>query len=338
LETHPSFSQRLIQGARFHPPHGEPIEVKKPSPIALIVNRMKLDQFLAKQAIAKGAVLRTNARAAKFGRRGDGTTTLTLQDGETVSSKVVVDASGAGSRLPEQAGLDTPDWTQLMPGLQYEISGTVKQDSLVELFFGSHRAPGFFAWSIPTGDHTARVGLASRRGNVKKLLDQLVSEKWPGAAIDGTKSGSVLVSGPIGRCWSHNFLVAGDAAGQVKQTTGGGIVIGGRCGQIAGKAAASFASADSENAVRFLREYDRNWREMFGSDLRRMGMARRVFAGLTDETLDRLFAVLKDYLSEIEEMGDMDFQGKIISRMFRKKELVRLLPRVAADSIRSLFA
>ncbi len=312
--------------------------MKKPSPIALIVNRTKLDQFLAKQAIAKGAVLRANARASKFGRGGDGTATLTLQDGTTISSKVVVDASGAGSRLTEQAGLDTPDWTQLMPGLQYEISGTAKQDALVELFFGSHRAPGFFAWSIPTGDHAARVGLASRRGNVKKLLDQLVGEKWPGAAIEGTKSGSVLVSGPIRKCWSYNFLVAGDAAGQVKQTTGGGIVIGGRCGQMAGKAAASFASAGSEGGVGFLREYDKNWKELFGSDLRRMSMARKVFAGLTDETLDRLFAVLKDNVSEIEEIGDMDFQGKVIGRMFRKKELVKLLPRVAADSIRSIFS
>ncbi len=338
LEPHPSFSQRLVHGARFYPPTGEPVEVRKPDPVALILNRMKLDQFLAKQAIAAGAELRTNARASKFQRHQDGSAKVTLQGGDEVSCKVVVDASGAGSRLPEQAGLDTPDWSQLLPGLQYELVGAKKQGDLVELFFGSENAPGFFAWSIPTGDYSARVGLASRKGNVKKLLDRLVAERWPEATVDATKSGSVLVSGPIGKCWSYNFLAAGDAAGQVKHTTGGGIVIGGCCGQLAGQAASSFATAKGDDGVKFLRDYDLNWKKMFDSDLRRMNLARKIFAGLSDETLDRLFNVLRNHVAEIEEMGDMDFQGKVIARMLRKKELVKLLPRVAADSIRSIFS
>ncbi len=338
LEPDPSFSQRFVHGARFHPPSGQPVEVRKPDPVALILNRMKLDQFLAKQAIAAGAELKTNARASKFRRHQDGSARLTLQSGEEVSCKVLIDASGAGSRLPEQAGLDTPDWSQLLPGLQYELIGTSKQADIVELFFGSQSAPGFFAWSIPTGDYSTRVGLASRKGNVKKFLDRLVAKHWPKAAIDATKSGSVLVSGPIGKCWSYNFLAAGDAAGQVKQTTGGGIVIGGCCGQLAGKAASSFAAAKGDEGVMFLRDYDLKWKEMFDSDLRGMNLARKVFAGLSDETLDRIFDVLRNHVPEIEELGDMDFQGKIISRMLRKKELVKLLPRVAADSIRSLFS
>ncbi len=338
LDPHPSFSQRLIRGARFHPPKGEPVEVRRSEPMALILNRMRFDQFLAKRAMEAGAELWTQSRASKFERREEGWAAVVLQNGEKVLGKIVVDASGAGSRLPEQAGLDTPDWSQLLPGLQYELVGTSPQGDIVELFFGSSKAPGFFAWSIPTGDHSARVGMASRKGNVKKLLDELVHKYWPKASVDATKSGSVLVSGPIGRCWSYNFLVAGDAAGQAKQTTGGGIVIGGCCGILAGQAAASFASSKGEEGVKFLREYDVKWREMFGSDLRRMGLARKLFAGLSDVTLDRIFAALKDHILEIEEVGDIDFQGRLISRMLKKRELAKLLPRVAADSIRAIFS
>src|SRR5213080_686148 len=98
--------------------------------------------------------------------------------------------------------LDTRDWSELLPGLQYELVETPSQDDFVDLFFGSKRAPGFFAWSIPTGDHSARVGLASRKSNVKKLLDDLVKEFWPKSTVDATKSGSVLVSGPVDKCWS----------------------------------------------------------------------------------------------------------------------------------------
>ena len=337
LEAHPSFSQKLIHGARFYPPHGESIEVRKKEAVALILNRMKLDQFLAKQAVAAGAELRAKARASKFERTGDGDL-LTLADGSKIGAKVIVDASGAGSRLPEQAGLQAPDWAQILPGLQYELIEMKEQGDLVELFFGSKRAPGFFAWSIPTGKNSARVGLASKKGNVKRFLDELVKEQWPKATVDATKSGSVLVAGPISRCWSQGFIVVGDAAGQVKQTTGGGIVIGGYCGKLAGVAAASAATHNGEESEEFLRSYDSQWREKFGSDLRKMGLARKLFASLSDETLDRLFTVLRNNVAEIEEEGDMDFQGKIITRMFKKRKVATLVPRVAADAVRAMFS
>src|SRR5262249_35716228 len=154
LDINPAYTQRLINGARFHPPNGETIDVRKKEPVALILNRMKLDQFLAKKAIAQGSELRTNARASKFHRR-EGSALVTLQNMEEIQSKIVIDASGAGSRLPEQAGLQIPDWSQLLPGLQYELTGTPPQGDMVELFFGNQVAPGFFDWSIPTGDRTA---------------------------------------------------------------------------------------------------------------------------------------------------------------------------------------
>src|SRR5437773_7163036 len=162
-----------------------------------------------------------------------------------------------------------------------------KQGDMVELLFGTHRAPGFFAWSIPTGDQSARVGLASRKSNVKKLLDDLVKEFWPKSTVEATKSGSVLVSGPIDKCWSENFLVVGDAASQVKQTTGGGIIIGGYSGILAGRAAAEAMKTPQEERWRFLMAYDRDWREKFGSDLGRVGIGQGAFAGLSDETLNR---------------------------------------------------
>jgi digeranylgeranylglycerophospholipid reductase len=337
MDPQPTFSQRMIQGAVFYPPKGEPVELRTKQPVAVIINRAKFDQYVAKNAVAAGVELHAKSRVSKFQRHPDGKVGVTVQEGPSFKGSIVVDASGAGSRLPEQAGLQTPDWTQLLPGLQYELGETPKQDDLVELFFGSHRAPGFFAWSIPTGDHSARVGLASRKGNVKNLLDDLVKEYWPKSTVEATKSGSVLVSGPIDKCWSENFLVVGDAASQVKQTTGGGIIIGGYSGILAGRAAANAAKTSPEARWKILMQYDRDWRDKFGSDLRRMGIAHKLFAGLSDETLNRLFEGVKEYLPEIQDFADMDFQGEIISRMLRKKKFVALLPRVAVDSIRAIF-
>jgi digeranylgeranylglycerophospholipid reductase len=337
LDANPSFSQKLIHGARFYPPHGEALEVRKQNPVALILNRMKLDQYLAKKAVSAGVELRARTRASKFERTPDGDL-LTLADGSKIGAKIVIDASGAGTRLPEQAGLQAPDWAQILPGLQYELVDLKEQGDLVELFFGSHRAPGFFAWSIPTGKNNARVGLASKKGNVKRLLDDLVREQWPKSTIEATKSGSVLVAGPVSRCWSPGFIIVGDAAGQVKQTTGGGIVIGGYCGKLAGVAAASAATHQGEESDEFLRNYDSQWRDKFGSDLRKMGLARKMFASLSDDTLDRIFSVLREHVSEVEKEGDMDFQGAIITRMLKKRKVATLLPRVAADAVKAIFS
>ncbi len=337
MTSNQAFDQRLIRGARFFPPTGSPIEITRPEPVALIINRMKFDQYLAKNAINNGVELHTKSRITKFEKTSDQEIQVTIQNQGVVGAKVLIDASGAGSRLPTQAGLKPPDWSQILPGLQYELIGTDRQDDLVNLYFGSKRAPGFFAWSIPTGDHSVRAGLATSKGNVRTLLDQLVKERWPKSKIDATKSGSVLVSGPVDRCWSPGFIFAGDAAGQVKQTTGGGIVIGGYCGMLAGKAAAS-AVKNPRRADQFLETYDHEWREKFSSDLKKMGIGRRLFFGLSDATLDKLFPALEPLLGEITDVADMDFQGTVITKLLANRKLASLIPRIAADNIRSLFS
>ena len=337
ISSNQAFDQRLIRGARFFPPTGSPIEITRPEPVALIINRMKFDQYLAKNAINNGVELHTKSRITKFEKTSDQEIQVTIQNQGVVGAKVLIDASGAGSRLPTQAGLKPPDWSQILPGLQYELIGTDRQDDLVNLYFGSKRAPGFFAWSIPTGDHSVRAGLATSKGNVRTLLDQLVKEHWPKSKIDATKSGSVLVSGPVDRSWSPRFMVAGDAAGQVKQTTGGGIVIGGYCGMLAGKAAAS-AVKNPRRADQFLETYDHEWREKFSSDLKKMGIGRRLFFGLSDATLDKLFPALEPLLGEITDVADMDFQGTVITKLLANRKLASLIPRIAADNIRSLFS
>ena len=338
LGRNQTYDQRLIRGARFYPPSGEPITVSRPEPVALIVNRMKFDQYLAKKAMSQGVDLHTRSRVSKFERMIDGTVRATVQDGNIVKGKVMVDASGAGSRLPIQAGLKTPDWSQILPGLQYELIGTQRQDDLVSLYFGSERAPGFFAWSIPTGDHSVRVGLATSKGNPRSFLDRLVKEYWPNAKIDATKSGSVLVSGPVDRCWTPGYLLVGDAAGQVKQTTGGGIMIGGYCGMLAGRAAGNASRSAGREADHLLESYDHKWREKFEDDLKSMGLGRRLFFGLSDTTLDKLFPALQPYLAELTELADMDFQGRVIMKLLSNRKLARLIPRIAVDNIRSLFA
>src|SRR5256886_12225820 len=109
--------------------------------------------------------------------------------------------------------------------------------------------------------------------------------------------------------------------------------MGGYSGILAGKAAASAAKSPQDQRWKILMQYDQDWRDKFASDLKRMGIAHRVFAGLSDETLNRLFEAVRDYLPEIEEYADMDFQGKIKSHILRKRKLPAPLPRLASNTV-----
>ena len=82
-----------------------------------------------------------------------------------------MDAEGISSRLLRQAGL-----RRLKPeGLVYAVEAEVEnvQDvelDAVEVYFGKNYAPGFYGWLIPRLDGTAKLGLATNKGNPRDFL------------------------------------------------------------------------------------------------------------------------------------------------------------------------
>jgi digeranylgeranylglycerophospholipid reductase len=90
---------------------------------------------------------------------------------------------------------------------------------------------GEYAWSVPENDEITRVGLAiplEQEGNKNKIFNDLL-KKFPGTILE-KQGGLIPVHSPRQKVVSihHNFEVAlvGDAALQIKNTTGGGIIPG----------------------------------------------------------------------------------------------------------------
>ena len=155
-----------------------------------------------------------------------------------------MDSEGISSRLLKQAGL-----TALKPkGLVYAVEAEVEnvkdiEANAVEVYFGKSYAPGFYGWIIPKLDGTAKVGLATNKGNPHEFLDALmfkhpVASKQLGKAKI-TKIGyhAITLGGPISRTYGNGFLACGDCASQVKPTTGGGVIFGLTCAKIAAQTA-----------------------------------------------------------------------------------------------------
>jgi len=216
------------------------------------VERDRMDQGIAEQAVAEGAELRTQTTCRTV--RGHEVVT----DRGTFVAKVIVGADGPSSRVAKSVGLPSP---VTGPAMSCTVAGDFSD--VTDLYFGS-LTPGGYAWVIPK-DGCANVGLGAWQhfdGNLGALFRKFLSRHgWPEAKGTG---GHVPVLGPVDRTVAPPVILAGDAAGHVMATNGGGINVSMIAGRIAGDAAADHVQNGTP-----LEAYEARWRRAVGVPLAR---------------------------------------------------------------------
>jgi flavin-dependent dehydrogenase len=249
---------------------------------------------------------------------------------EKVYSKITLDAEGVSSRLLRQAGL-----TALKPeGLVYAVEAEVEnvQDverNAVEVYLGKNYASGFYGWLIPRLDGTAKVGLATHKGNPREFLHKLMSKhpvasKQLGKAkITQISYHAITLGGPINRTYANGFLAVGDCASQVKPTTGGGVIFGLTCAKIAAETS-SEAIRQGDVSSNALQVYQKRCSDLLGFDFTVMLRLRRFLDSLSDEKMDEMLRVcgmlgVDKALSDVDEI---DFQGKLILKVLGKPSML----------------
>jgi len=327
------FIQNQLKGARFYSPSGLSFTVGRREAVACAVDRSMFDKFLAEQATNAGAEIRTESRVENVSRRDK---RIAVEDSLTsISAGVVVDAEGAVSRFVETMGLKLLESRGVLPALQFKLEDVNVDPAYAEIHVGNKVAPGFFTWVIPLGPDSARVGLACKGANVREKLESFIQGRFGKVKRTTVSSGRIITCGPIPRTYDDNFIVVGDAAGQVKPTTGGGVILGGMCAAFAGEVAAESAKNRDYGAV-FLEKYERLWKSKLGGEFRTMRLARQVVNRLSDKTVDKLFKFVldKNLQEEFSVKGDIDFQGGLLSALVKKRDLLRILLTAAPDLLR----
>jgi flavin-dependent dehydrogenase len=121
-------------------------------------------------------------------------------------------------------------------------------------------------------------------------------------------------------------LIVGDAAGQVKPTSGGGIYPGTLCAKIAGTVAAE-AAARGNTSKDALMEYDTRWRSEIGRELETGLRIREGFNKLSDDDLNYMIRALDDErtLDIISKYGDMDHPSIVLRKLLLSTKAPRLL-------------
>ncbi|MFC6720757.1 geranylgeranyl reductase family protein [Halobacteriaceae bacterium SHR40] len=248
--AHERLRQNEIRGARFHTggPDSEAHRFYKDGVVSNVIDRVELDRTLARAAEDAGAEVRENHTVVGLTESRDAVTVeVRGPDGlETHQGRIVAGCDGPNSRVRGEVGLPDPD--ELLHGVLGFDPEPDHQD-----FVDVHLTiPEFFAWRIPRGDAGVEYGLAMAPSeDVNERYEKFTAGY--GAETDRRCSGLIPI-GPPEQTHTGRVLLIGDAAGQNKPFTGGGIIYGMTAADIAARVV---DPADPDT----LEIYEREWRD-----------------------------------------------------------------------------
>ena len=105
-------------------------------------------------------------------------------------------------------------------------------------------------------------------------------------------------------------MIAGDAAGQSKPTTAGGIYSCGMGGIFAGTAISKYLESDDQI---HLKQYQKNWHDKFGKEFEKQRLARKILERVDNKTIDTIFnTITPEITDEISNKDDFDFHTTAI--------------------------
>lgn len=332
--------ENSIKGAIFHSPKDISFEVKSKKPVAYVINRAKFDQSLARSAKEKGVKIQLGRRIVDLNKAGERIVGCLDNEDNEIKSRITVSAEGINGYLIKRAELGTLKKSHILPAVQFELNNVDLEEDLAHIFLGKRYSTNFFTWIIPTGKDSARVGLASLNQNIIRRLDQFIKQNLKNAIKASTKIGHIYTGGPIRKTCCEGFLAIGDICGQIKPTTGGGVILGGLCASIAAEAVLKI---DENNDLTYplLREhYERKWRRQLQKQFNSMLISRKILNSLTDDTIDDIFKLIirSGIVEDINESIDMDFQSDIIKKVIYKSVRSKIFFLVIKDILSQLMS
>jgi digeranylgeranylglycerophospholipid reductase len=307
---------RPIESIKAFSPSGNYIRYQSPVPLAYVINRSLFDTEINTMAVKKGASTHLNTQVENI-----------LTDSE--SFKVKVKTDGEEQEFRSRVGIIATGFelnsfkkTIKRPkNFFYGIQTDAKMEKVtdVEVYFGEKIAPGSFGWVVPTHEKSAKIGLLTKEDPVNFLKNflqnSLIMSRLTG--YDSQIKCSLIPFGSIPKSYAERFIVVGEAAGQVKTTTGGGIFFGLLCSEIAVKTIMkAFKSGDYSEKV--FKEYEIAWKSKLGNELKSGIMIRNLFSKLKDNQIDYLVDLAKrDGILPSIKKSNFDWHKDIIISISR---------------------
>jgi len=260
----------------------------------LVIERQKLIEFLARKAREEGVEIHLGFKFVGFEDKGDGLA-VSLRDqvngrDRTVPTNVLIGADGVLSNMARAASRDSRETVAIVQA-KVMLPEKVSSDC-VKVWFDRQQTQ-FFYWLIPESESRAAIGLVSRNGQSAResLEDFLHSLRCETLELQAARVPlhSPLLE-PSRTISSSRILLVGDAGGQVKATTVGGVVAGLRGARAAVKVIVG--GTPFRRALRPLK-----------AELDLHSMMRVILNRLGDRDYDRLLELLDARTSNVSVMA-----------------------------------
>ncbi|GBL42132.1 digeranylgeranylglycerophospholipid reductase 1 [Nitrosarchaeum sp.] len=312
----------LIETAEIHAPNGNSFSINSKKQKVAEISRRELDKQIAHQAQKNGATIKVRTSFQEMTDKG-----VRTSEGE-IECKIFVDARGVSSLIHK-------DRTGILSSAQYEIYADWIKKGKVEVFFDQEKYPGFFAWVIPSGEGKGKIGVAGKGINVVEAIEKFLETMGNYSTIRKIYA-PIWIKGPIDKFTDGKIVIIGDAAGQAKPTTAGGIYSSGMGGLYAGQAISKFLES---NDMSDLEEYQKRWTEKFGKEFEKQSFARKILERLDNNTINKLFeSVTPEITKEISEKDDFDFHTGSIVKLLGIKGSLKTAQAIIGGEFKKLLS
>jgi len=209
-----NFIINQVSDVRIFSPNNNFIKLKLDKP-DIIVDRQKFDSYFYNLARKKGVEFFFSHKFMSI--QGNSVLVKNLVSGRIKKFKFshLVGADGPLSPVAKNIGLSAN--RRFFTGIQAVVKK--KNNNIIDFY----PFKGGFGWAVPENKNTLRIGVASAH-NPKEQFDKLL-KKYKGKVI-AKQGGLIPIFKPSASFSKENIFLIGDAAGFVKATTGGGLVLG----------------------------------------------------------------------------------------------------------------
>ncbi|MDE1834831.1 MAG: NAD(P)/FAD-dependent oxidoreductase, partial [Candidatus Micrarchaeota archaeon] len=257
-----------LYGANIHSAT-KTMRILSSKPIAHVLDRKRLNEVCRDEAEVAGA-------SVTVGKRVSGAELERMR-----ACGIVVGADGAVSTVAKHFSLG--EINRMLITYKAEFNIQVPDRNVVDLFFDNGKYPGLFAWLCPNAQDLLEVGVGidSTSGNAKRTFEAFLREPQISSIIGKNRpvsEGASVIPMTLRKRFvdgKRRIMLIGDAAGQVKPTTGGGIVFGGN-----GAIIAADTIHDYYEGTAKLDEYQKRFLGAYGLDLKLHSMINRLYSSL----------------------------------------------------------
>jgi geranylgeranyl reductase family protein len=234
-----------------------------------------------------------------------------------IKSKLLIGCDGPLSSVGKQLKVKN----EVLYAAQIRIKAHFSKDEAAMYFDPQWKQ--LFGWIVPEGNQIFRIGIAAAK-NVNESFKRFLEELNIDINNKLDQQGGIIPYGMMNRVAFDNILLLGDAAGQVKATTGGGIIMLLTAAKYVSRCVNLCFKNDNFSKKFIKKYYEKPCSKTIGRELKLHYVIRLILEKFKDKDFEIFFKIIKENKIEriISFYGDMDFPKTLVAKLLWNRNVL----------------